>query len=71
MFEKHFTSADFITIGKSGQALFPARPFCLRFYGNGKNEVGFGTKSRFKSLCGSSSISHILPYQAGFHFILI
>ena len=48
MFEKHLTSVDFITIGKSGLVLFPARPFCVRFYGNGKNEVGYGTKSRLK-----------------------
>jgi len=48
MFAKHFTSADFITIGKSGVILFPARPFCFRFYGNGKNEVGFGTKLHLK-----------------------
>ena len=48
MFEKHLTSVDFITIGKSGLVLFPARPFCVRFYGNGKNEVGYGTKSHLK-----------------------
>jgi len=48
MFEKHLTSVDFITIGKSGLVLFPARPFCVRFYGNGKNEVGYGTKSHWK-----------------------
>jgi len=48
MFVEHLTSADSIAIGKSGVVLFPARPFCLRFYGNGKNEVGYGTKSHLK-----------------------
>jgi len=52
MFTKYFTSADFITIGKSGLALFPARLFCFLFVVMTKKEVGLGTKSHFKSPCG-------------------
>jgi len=45
MFAKHFTSADFITIGKSGMALLPARPFCFVFTAMVKMKYGLGQSS--------------------------